>query len=250
LPKILKISIAVFCVGVVGFIFLKMTLFNPFNFGPCDGDGPVNRQDTSYYNNGKIRYYGTVRNCVWEGEVKYFYKTGELEHTANFRQGSRQGLTEYYTRDGKKYRIENFNNGILGDFSIIDLLDSSIFNFANKRITVTNKNYRKQMTFDKSTTLYGFDEPFASLVNGQLLIRGRQDFYVIDKQLSIKLNLRDTLMKYIPSAYTERVDMSGNKYTFLWHRDILGDTLKVKVFYDADSSQSMAKIWEHAYSLE
>jgi hypothetical protein len=250
LPKILKISIAVFCIVVVGFIFLKMTLLNPFNFGTCDGDGPPNREDTSYYGNLKIRYYGTVRKCMWEGEVKYFYETGELEHIANFQQGGRQGLTEYYTRDGKKYRIENFNGDILSDFTIIDLSDSSSFIFAHKKITITKKNYRKEMTFDKPTTLYGFDEPFERIVNGQLLISGREDFYVIDKQLNIKLNLRDTLRKYIPSAYTERIDASGNKYTFLWHRDILGDSLKVKVFYDADDHQSVSKIWVRSYVLK
>ena len=103
--------------------------------------------------------------------------------------------------------------------------------------------------FNKPTTMSRVDEPFTSLHNGKLLMRGKHDFYVVDKELKIEMNLRDTLLKYIPTAYDEKTDVSGNKHTFLWHRDISGDTLKVKVFYDGDEHQSYQKIWEVTYML-
>ena len=63
------------------------------------------------------------------------------------------------------------------------------------------------------------------------------------------MSLRDTLVKFIPTAYVEKIDNSGNKHNFLWHRDMSEDTLKVKVFYDGDLNQSMHKIWKRTYLI-
>jgi hypothetical protein len=250
MSKLLKLLLGMSVLGVIGYIVLMTFFFDPFDFGPCDGDGPPNRQDTSYYDNGKIKYFGTVRNCLWEGEVKYFYKTGELEHIENYKDGNRHGLTKYYTQDGEVYRIENFNKGVVDSFSITDVLEGMTFQFADKKLTVSNRGNKKQVPFDRPTTLYGFDKPFLSILNKQLLLRGHDDFYVIDTTLSIKLNLRDTLMKYIPSAYREIVDISGNHMTFNWHRNFSGDTLKLKVFYNDHPTEYHTKTWEETYILK
>jgi len=146
--------------------------------------------------------------------------------------------------------MEKYDKGVLINFSITNLLDSCTFQFSNKNLSVKNKNYIKEILFDKTTTLYGFDEPFISIVKEQLQVRGKQDYYVIDKKLNIKLDLRDTLMKYIPSAYKEVVDNSGNHMTFNWHRDFYDDTLKIKVFYEYDKTGNHTKEWETLYIIK
>lgn len=240
-------SIIVF--AVVGLYFLRLLLFNPFDFGPCDGNGPANGERKYYHDNGKLQTIGTVKDCLWDGLAKTFYDTGELESIANYKAGQRHGLTEYFTKDSIKWRQENFVDGSLIDFQVTDLSDNSVFSFKNDTLRLLTAGKSNFVLFNKPTTMSGYDEPFTSLHNGKLLMRGGQDFYVVDKQLKIEMNLRDTLLKYIPAAYNEKTDFSGNRHTFLWHRRISGDTLRVKVFYDGNEHQSNHKIWERTYLL-
>jgi len=246
--KLIIIS-SIIVIAIIGLYFLRLLLFNPFDFGPCDGDGPPNGERKYYHDNGKLQMTGTVKNCLWDGLVKTFYETEELESIANYKAGQRQGLTEYFTKDSIKWRKENFVDGNLIDFQVTDLTDNSVFSFKNDSLRLLTAGKANFVLFNKPTTMSGYDEPFTSLHNGKLLMRGKQDFYVVDKHLKIEINLRDTLLKYIPTAYIEKTDFSGNRHTFSWHRSISGDTLSVKVFYGENEQQSNPKIWERTYLL-
>ena len=224
-------------------------IFNPFDFGPCDGNGPQNGERKYYYSNGSLQTIGIVKNCLWQGLVINYSNSGDLESIANYKDGMRSGLTEYFTKETLKWREEDFINDSLIEFQISDLSDGSTFHFKRDTLKFASSNKINFVFFAQPIVMSGNDEPFTSIRGGKLLMRGNQDFYVVNKMLLIEMNLRDTLMKYIPSAYNENTDKSGNKYSFLWHRDICGDTLKVKVFYDGDNHQSNFKTWEAFYIL-
>jgi hypothetical protein len=248
LRKIFIIS-TILVLGLVGLYFLVNVFFNPFDFGPCDGNGPRNGERKYYHDNGKLQTIGTVKDCLWDGLAKTFYDTGELESIANYKAGQRHGLTEYFTKDSIKWRQENFIDGNLIDFQVTDLSDNSVFNFKHDTLSIQTVGQTDFVPFNKPLTMTGYDEPFTSLHHDKLLMRGKYDFYVVNKKLEIEMNLRDTLLKYIPTAYREKTDFSGNRHTFLWHRRISGDTLRVKVFYDGNEHQSNHKIWEVTYTL-
>lgn len=249
LRKVFIIS-TIIILGLVGVYFFYMSVyFNPFDFGPCDGNGPPNGERKYYHDNGKLQTIGTVKNCLWDGLAKTFYDTGELESIANYKAGQRHGLTEYFTKDSIRWRQENFIDGRLIDFQVTDLTDQSVFSFKNDTLKLHTNGETNFVLFNKPTTMTGYDEPFTSLHNGKLVMRGNQDFYIVDKQLKIEMSLRDTLLKYIPTAYNEKTDFSGNKHTFYWHRAFFGDTLEVTVSYDADSFQSNAKVWARHFKL-
>lgn len=247
MKRLLVIGVLVFTIGAT---YVAFQLYDPFDFGPCDGNGPANGERAYYYENGKLKTSGKVKNCLWDGLVKEYFPSGKLKSTRLYDEGKRNGLTEYYTEDGVKWRQEDFFNGNLVQFNIVDLSDNSSFKFSHDTLRIISENQNNFVLFDRPTTMRGADEPFTSLHRGKLLVRGRHDFYVINKELRIEINLRDTLQKYIPSAYNERTDFSGNRYTFNWHRDIIRDTLHLKVYYDSDGNQSNAKVWEQAYLLK
>ena len=72
----------------------------------------------------------------------------------------------------------------------------------------------------------------------------------MNSRLEVTMDLRDTLMKYIPTAYDKKVDVSGNIHDFLWHRRIKGeDSLELKVFYDGNEHMSNHKTWERKYKI-
>lgn len=246
--KIIIIS-SIIVFAIVGLYFLRLLFFNPFDFGPCDGNGPANGERKYHYDNRKLKTIGTVKDCLWDGLVKTFYETGELESNAYYKGGQRNGATEYFTKDSVKWRQENFIDGNLTDFKLTDLSDNSTFIFIADSLKYIAHEKTISILFNRPITMTGFDEPFTSLYNGKLLMRGEQDFYLINKKLEVEMSLRDTLAKYIPTAYLEKIDESGNKHNFLWHRNISGDTLKLKVFYDGDNHQSNHKIWERTYLL-
>lgn len=234
---------------ITGLYFLRHLFFDPLDLGQCDGNGPPNGERKYYHPNGQLHEVGSVKNCLWDGLVKTFYETGELERIARYQTGQKHGLTEYFTPDGIRWRAENFVNDSVIDFQVTDLADNSVFSFQNDTLRLLTASQKDFIVFSKPTTLYGNDEPFTGLQNGKLLMRGSQDFYLINKKLVIEMSLRDTLMKYIPSAYLEKIDESGNKHNFYWHRNISGDTLKLKVFYGGDNHQSNHKVWERTYPL-
>jgi antitoxin component YwqK of YwqJK toxin-antitoxin module len=237
-----------FLMVLSGTFLIKMNFYNSF-LGPCDGHGPENGERTYYYDNGNPHKVGIVKNCSWNGKVTTYFKSGEIQSLSNFKEGQRHGLTEYFTRDSIKWRQENFSNGNLQSFALTDLSDNSTFTFSSNVLSLTGSR-DTTVLFNEPLTMSGYDEPFTSLHGDKLLLRGRHDFYIVNKKLEIELNLRDTLMKYIPTAYKEKTDQSGNKYTFLWHRRISGDTLNVKVFYDGDKMQSNHKTWERKYQIK
>lgn len=220
-------------------------IYGCFSFDEyCEHGGLPNRQEIEYYPNKKIRMTGTIKNCYWDGEVKYYYESGQLEHIENYENGVRQGLFQHYTENGQVYRTENYLNDTLKQFTIINEADNSKYQFGAGIITSNKIN----KPFEKPTTLFGNDRPLISLIDGNLHVRGRYDYYVLDKNLNIKLNLRDTLIKYIPSAYTSNVDESGNTHIFNWHRDLTNDSLSVKVFYEYKSGSS-TKEWQRTFSV-
>gem|GEM_PF-5515137 len=188
---------------------------------------------------------GTIKNCYWDGEVKYYYENGELEHVENYKGGIRHGLFQYHFKSGQVYKTENYINDTIKQFTALDEVGNSNYVF-DSGIIAYNAITKP---FHKPTTLFGNDHPLVSIIDGNLHLRGRYDYYVIDRALNVKLNLRDTLLKYIPSAYTPSVDESGNTHVFNWHRDITNDSLVVKVAYEYTSGSS-TKEWQAAFLIK
>jgi hypothetical protein len=236
-------------VAIVGLYIGLVWFLNLFNSAPCDGNGPSNGERTYYYDDGKLMTLGSVKDCLWDGLVKTFYETGELKSNAYYKRGKRHGAADYFTKDNVMWRQENFVEGKLTDFQVTDLSDTSSFVFKSDSLKFSTPRRTIAIVFTRPTTLIGFDEPFTSIYNGKLLIRGEQDFYVINKNLEVEMSLRDTLIKYLPKAYLQKNDKSGTNPNFLWHRDISGDSLKLKVFYEGDMHQSNHKIWERTFLL-
>jgi hypothetical protein len=233
------------------YLLLSFTLiFTGCNNNTCEEDGkPANRQENEYYPNNKIRISRTIKNCRLEGDVIYFYENGKVEHIENYKAGLKSGTWKYYTEDEVEYQAESYRNDTLFKFSISDLADVE-FSFDGKRLFLKNGTKQSQLIFDQPPTFYGHDRPFVSIYNNLLLMRGRQDYYAIDRNLKIRLNLRDTLIKYIPSAFEVKTDFSAHRFSFDWHRDVIKDSLKVKVFYGADSSRSSQKTWQQDFVLK
>jgi hypothetical protein len=211
----------------------------------CEHGGLPDRQEIQYYRNKNVRMIGTIKNCYWDGEVKYYYENGELQHVEKYKGGVRHGLFQYYSTSGQVYKTENYINDTLKQFTALDEVGNSNYEFGNGIIAYNAIT----KPFHKPTTLFGNDHPLLSIIDGNLHLRGRYDYYVIKRALNVKLNLRDTLLKYIPSAYTRSVDESGNTHVFDWHRDLTNDSLKVKVFYEFKSGSS-TKEWQRTFSIK
>jgi hypothetical protein len=250
--KHIKIIFRLIVIGLIGYVVYSNIFFNPFDFGPCDGNGAPNRYEKIYYDNGQLKVEGQLKDCVWHGMVKTYYETGELKSKEQSIKGRKHGTSIMYYTNGNIYKKEEYLEGELIRFNIYSL-DSSIqygYIKANQLLFIKDSGSDAQIYFIDSLNLSGYDEPFAMLIGNDLILRGKKDFYVINSNLEIKIDLRDTLMKYIPSAYVKKIDNSGNVHDFLWHRDIEGDSIKLKVFYDGDENQSMHKTWEKNYRIK
>lgn len=200
-------------VTILVILLLTVFLYSCFSFDSgCEDGGLANRQEIQYYPNKQVRITGTIKNCLWNGEVKYYYGSGKLEHIENYAEGVRQGLFEYYSNDGDISRTENYINDTLRNFMIINVADNSKYSLADSIIKYTYNDITRQKFFAGQTTLFGNDHPLISIIDGNLHLRGRYDYYIINKELKLELNLRDTLLQYIPSAYSSIKDNSGNTH--------------------------------------
>ena len=249
MSRALKVVFGTALLVAVAAAVLSKTLFNPFNFGPCDGHGPENGTWREYHENGKLRLVGTVKDCQWEGTVMRYYESGAIESSCGYMAGTRNGSAVYFTPEGIGWKQETYMAGVLVDFEIQDIEMGVRFIFMDDTLRRVSADGAGVMAFAHPRTMSGNDQPFVSLHGHDLVLRGAQDYYIINADLGIELNLRDSLLKYIPSAYHEKVDFSGNKFSFLWHRNIAADTLRVKVFYDADEHQSNGKTWMSQYPI-
>ncbi|NOQ70444.1 MAG: hypothetical protein GQ574_00495 [Crocinitomix sp.] len=250
--KHIKPLIGVVLLGIIGYVLYFALFFNPFDFGPCDGNGEPNRYKKVYYDNGRIELEGQLKNCVWHGLIKTHFETGALKSQEQRIEGRNHGISTFYYPNGKTYREEEYHKGELIRFKIFSPNSSLHYEYlkSDRLLSVMDSANHSQIIFTDSLLLSGNDKPFIVLKGDNLILKAKKDYYLINSNLEIKIDLRDTLMKYIPSAYIKKVDFSGNIHDFLWHRRIENDSLSVKVFYDGDESQSMQKTWERKYKLE
>lgn len=247
----MKVAVGIALLAVVCVVggVASTILFNPFDFGECDGNGPADGARLEYYDNGNVRVEGTVKDCRWDGVVTHSYASGGIESRCTYAAGFKNGPAVYFSPNGAEYKHENYLAGALLDFVVQDTVGRATFSFRGDTLMRASADGELAVAFGRPHTMRGNDEPFVSLYKDKLVLRGAQDFYIINAELGIELNLRDTLLKYIPSAYEEKVDVSGNRHTFLWHRTITDDLLSVRVFYDMDEHQSGGKIWDVQYVL-
>jgi len=239
-------------IGVVGFVIYFTVFLNPFEFGPCDGYGEPDRFEKIYYDNGQLEIEGQLKDCTWNGLIKTYYETGELKSEELRENGRNHGESTFYYPNGEIYKNEEYAEGQLIWFKIYSKNQSIHYEYnrESQSLSINDNESESQASFKDSLDLSGHDKPSTILLNDNLVLRGRKDFYVINSNLEITLDLRDTLMRYIPTAYDKKIDVSGNIHEFLWHRRIVEDSLNLKVFYDGDEHMSMHKTWEKKYKIE
>ncbi len=247
----MKLFVGLVLFGALGLfaLYVATWFLNPFDFGPCDGSGPANGTRRHLRANGTLEWEGTVKDCLWDGSVSHYQETGRVESVCGYRAGKKHGTALYFTPEGEPYKRERYVDGSLTEFEIRDLEAEAWYILKHDTLQRFSDEGTRATAFTRPCAMRGYDVPFVSVHAHKLVLRGAQDLYLINTDLGVELDLRDTLMNYISSAYTERVDISGNHFTFQWHRDIVQDRLLVKVWYDADQHQSGGKVWERAFSL-
>jgi hypothetical protein len=239
-------------IGVIGFVIYFTVFLNPFDFGPCDGHGEPDRYEKIYYDNGQLEIEGQLKDCTWNGLVKTYYGTGELKSEELRENGRNHGESTFYYPNGEINKNEEYADGQLIWFKIYSKNQSIHYEYNKESLSlsINDNESASQVSFKDSLDLSGHDKPLTILLNDNLVLRGAKDFYVINSNLEVTLDLRDTLMRYIPTAYDKKIDVNGNIHDFLWHRRIVEDSLNLKVFYDGDEHMSMHKTWEKKYKIE
>jgi hypothetical protein len=237
---------------IVGFVIYYNFFLNPFDIGHCDGNGDPDRYEKIYFDNGQLKIEGQLEDCTWNGLIKTYYETGELKSEELRESGRNHGKSTFYYPNGKIYKNEKYSDGELIWFKIYSQNQSIQYEYKkeSQSLSINDRESASQVSFKDSLDLIGHDKPLTLLLNDNLILRGTRDFYVINSDLEITLDLRDTLMKYIPTAYDKKVDINGNVHDFLWHRRINEDSLKLKVFYDGNEHMSNHKTWERKYKIE
>jgi hypothetical protein len=244
-------AIGLSLIGVIGFVIYFTVFLNPFDFGHCDGHGEPDRYEKIYFDNGQLEMEGQLKDCTWNGLIKTYYKTGDLKSEELKENGRNHGESTFYYPNGEIYKNEQYVDGQLIWFKIYTM-NQSIYYEYNKEsqwLSINDHERASQVSFKDSLDLSGHDKPLTLLVNDNLVLRGKKDFYVINPKLDVTMDLRDTLIKYIPTAYDKKVDVSGNIHDFLWHRRINGDSLTLKVFYNGNEHMSNYQTWERKYKI-
>ena len=113
------LTLGLILIGIVAMVIYYSVFFNPFYFGPCDGEGKPNRYEKIYYDNGQIEIEGQLKNCVWDGLIKTYYKTGELKSKEQRTEGRNHGNSIFFYSNGMIYKEEIYNKGELVKFKII-----------------------------------------------------------------------------------------------------------------------------------
>jgi len=243
--------IGVVLIGIIAIVMYFRFFLNPFDFGACDGHGEPDRYEEIYYDNGQLEIEGQIKDCTWHGLIKTYYESGELKSEEHRIEGRNHGKSTFYYPNGNIHKDEEYRDGELIRFKISSLNQNLHYEYVKKSqlLSIKDSTNSYQVHFGDSINLSGHDKPLTMLLSGYLILRGAKDFYVINSNLEVMMDLRDTLMKYIPSAYDKKVDVSGNIHDFLWHRRIQDDSLQLKVFYDGDEHMSMHKTWERKYKI-
>jgi hypothetical protein len=143
---------------------------------------------------------------------KTYYETGELKSEELRESGRNHGKSTFYYPNGKIYKNEKYSDGELIWFKIYSQNQSIQYEYKkeSQSLSINDRESASQVSFKDSLDLIGHDKPLTLLLNDNLILRGTRDFYVINSDLEITLDLRDTLMKYIPTAYDKKVDINGN----------------------------------------
>jgi hypothetical protein len=250
IPKSVKKlkTISFIIVGLfLGFLVIRFLINFPFD-AECDGHGKANGHDVTYGYQGDPKFEGDVKDCLWQGRVTCTFASGIMD-ICNYDKGQKHGEDIYYDKSGQVFKTEIYDHGKITSFTYFDFTDHTRYNYHDTMLYCNTESGLHGIELNNKLEFSGNDDPFVLMHEDKLILRGSRDLFVINKKMEVQLNMRDTLMKYIPSAYTIKTDNSGNKFDFLWHRDIVNDTLHIKVFYDGDESQSNQKTWEHNYSL-
>ncbi|WBX71068.1 nuclear transport factor 2 family protein [Tenacibaculum retecalamus] len=64
-----------------------------------------------YYDNGKLKTFGTKKNDKKTGEWKYYYNSGALRIVGKYKDGKDIGKRKYYHQNGTLRAIGNYENG-------------------------------------------------------------------------------------------------------------------------------------------
>lgn len=244
-------AIGLSLIGVIGFVIYFTVFLKSFDFGPCEGHGEPDRYEKIYYDNGQLEIEGQLKDCTWDGLIKTYYETGELKSKEIRERGRNHGKSTFYYPNGVVYKNEEYRNGELMWFEVFSQNQSLQYEYnkESQTLSIKDSDSKTQVPFKDSLNLMGHDKPFVMVVIDNLILRGTKDFYVINPKLEVTMDLRDTLIKYIPTAYDKKVDVSGNIHDFPWHRRINGDSLYLKVFYDGNEHMSNHKTWERKYKI-
>jgi hypothetical protein len=245
------LTIGVILIGIIASVVYFLLILNSVDFGPCDGHGEPDKYEKIYYDNGQLEIEGQLQDCAWDGLIKTYYATGELKSEELRENGRNHGKSTFYYPNGSVYTNEEYSNGELMWFKVFSQNQGIQYEYNKERqsLSIKSADSTTHIHFTDSLNLKGHDKPFTLLLSDNLILRGTKDFYVVNSSLEVTMDLRDTLMKYIPTAYDKKVDDSGNIYDFLWHRRIKGDSLELKVFYDGNEHMSNLKTWERKYKI-
>jgi TonB family protein len=69
------------------------------------------RKDTSYYENGKIKWIVNLKDSIREGEAKFFFENGNLKEERTYVNGKVNGLIKKYNEYGKLSETVNVMEG-------------------------------------------------------------------------------------------------------------------------------------------
>ncbi len=249
--KYIILSFGLILTGLVAFSIYPYVFFKPFDFGPCNGNGKPNRYEKMFYDNGQLEIEGQIINCAWHGLLKTYYETGELKSGEQRFEGKNHGTSKYFHLNGNINREEEYQKGELIKFKIYppDLTLHYEFSISDRVLSVSDSINKSQIIFSDSL-FFGQERPLVMLNGDDLILRAEKDFYLINSKLEVIIDLRDTLMKYIPFAYSKKVDNNGNIHDFTWRRRIENDSLHLRVFYKEIDHPSITKIWKRKYKLE